>query len=113
MIVFLSVDEFKVRIKNDEFIEWEEVYKGGFYGTLRFEIDKIWKEGKIPVFDVDVVGGLKIKKIYGNNLLAVFVRPPSIEELYKRLTARNSETPETFKARTAKSEQELSFFMCF
>lgn len=110
---FLSVEEFQQHIKNDDFIEWEEVYNGGYYGTLRFEIDTIWKEGKIPVFDVDVVGGLKIKKIFGNNLLAIFVRPPSVEELHKRLTARNSETPESFKARTAKSEHELSFAFSF
>lgn len=106
---FISVDEFKKRIDNDEFVEWEEVYTNGFYGTLKSEIDSIWSEGKIPVFDVDVEGGIKIKSIYGEQLLAVFVRPPSIEELHKRLIARNSETPESFKARIAKSEHELTY----
>ncbi len=106
---FISVDEFKRRIDNDEFVEWEEVYTNGFYGTLKSEIDSIWSVGKIPVFDVDVEGGIKIKSIFGEQLLAVFVRPPSIEELHKRLIARNSETPESFKARIAKSEHELTY----
>ena len=106
---FISVEEFKKRIDNDEFVEWEEVYTNGFYGTLKSEIDSIWAEGKIPVFDVDVEGGIKIKSIFGEQLLAVFVRPPSIEELHKRLIARNSETPESFKARIAKSEHELTY----
>lgn len=106
---FITVDEFKRRIANDEFVEWEEVYTNGYYGTLKSEIESIWAEGKIPVFDVDVEGGLKIKSIFGEKLFAVFVRPPSIEELHKRLHARNSETPESFKARIAKSEHELTY----
>lgn len=110
---FLSVEEFKSKIETNAFAEWEEVYPGRFYGTLKEEINTIWQEGKIPVFDVDVVGGLKIKAIYGKQLLAVFVRPPSVEELHKRLQARNSETTESFKTRIAKSEQELSFAFQF
>ena len=110
---FISVDEFKSRIEKDEFVEWEQVYPGGYYGTLKKEIEKVWSEGKIPVFDVDVEGGLKIKSIYGESLLAVFVRPPSVEELHKRLQARNSETPESYKTRIAKSEHELSFAFQF
>lgn len=106
---FLSIDEFKKRIANDEFIEWEEVYPNGFYGTLKSEVESIWSAGKTPVFDVDVEGGLKIKSIFGNQLLAVFVSPPSVEELHKRLIARNSETPESYKLRIQKSEYELSF----
>jgi guanylate kinase len=106
---FISVDEFKNRIAHNEFVEWEEVYKDRFYGTLHSEIERIWKENKIVVFDVDVEGGLKIKKIYGDVVLAVFVMPPNIDELHKRLTTRNSETPESFRARTEKSEHELSY----
>lgn len=106
---FISVEEFKKRIDNDEFVEWEEVYEGGFYGTLKSEIEKIWSSGKIPVFDVDVEGGLKIKSIYNDALLAVFVRPPSLEDLRRRLTARNSETPESYKARILKAEHELTY----
>lgn len=110
---FISVEEFEAKIKNDEFVEWEQVYAGGYYGTLKAEIESIWAEGKIPVFDVDVVGGLKIKSIFGDRLLAVFVRPPSVEELHKRLHARNSETPESFKARIEKSEHELTYAFRF
>lgn len=110
---FITVDEFRDRIKKNEFIEWEEVYEGGYYGTLRSEIDAIWAEGKIPVFDVDVEGGIKIKETYGENLLAVFVRPPSVEELHKRLTARNTESPESFKVRTSKAEHELTYAFKF
>ena len=106
---FLTIDEFKKRIANDEFIEWEEVYTNGFYGTLKSEVESIWSAGKTPVFDVDVEGGLKIKSIFGDQLLAVFVSPPSVEELHKRLIARNSETPESYKLRIQKSEYELSF----
>jgi guanylate kinase len=110
---FMSADNFRQLIKEDAFVEWEQVYEGGYYGTLKSEIEKIWKMNKIPVFDVDVEGGLKIKKIYGPKLLAVFVRPPSVEELHKRLTARNSETPESFNARIEKSEHELSYAFRF
>lgn len=110
---FISVDEFRKRIKADEFVEWEEVYSGRFYGTLHSEINKIWENGKVPIFDVDVEGGLKIKNKFGDRLLAVFVRPPSLDELRKRLSARNSETSESYKARIEKSEQELSYAFHF
>lgn len=110
---FISVEEFRKRIDGDEFIEWEEVYTGRYYGTLNSEVNKIWENGKVPIFDVDVEGGLKIKEKFGSRLLAVFVRPPSIEELRKRLTARNSETPESFKARIEKSEHELAYAFRF
>ena len=110
---FITVDEFRKRIEGDEFIEWEEVYSGRYYGTLRSEINKIWENGKIPIFDVDVEGGLKIKNKFGDSLLAVFVRPPSLDELHKRLIARNSETPESYKARIEKSEQELAYAFRF
>ena len=110
---FISVEEFRKRIDADEFVEWEEVYTGRYYGTLLSEVNKIWENGKVPIFDVDVEGGLKIKEKFGSRLLAVFVRPPSIEELRKRLTARNSETPESFKARIEKSEHELAYAFRF
>ena len=110
---FLNIEDFRKRIDENRFIEWEEVYSGGYYGTLRSEIDKIWSLGKTPLFDVDVEGGLKIKKIFGDNLLAVFVCPPSVEELHKRLFARNSETPESFKTRITKSEHELTYSFRF
>lgn len=106
---FLSVDSFKEKIKQDEFIEWEEVYHNGFYGTLKSEVEKIWQQNKVAVFDVDVEGGVKIKKKFGGNLLAVFVKPPSAGDLHKRLHARETETPESLKARIAKSEHELTF----
>jgi len=110
---FLSVDDFKKKIKQDEFIEWEEVYKDRFYGTLISEIEKIWKEGKAVVFDVDVEGGLNIKKKFGDELLAVFVMPPSVDELHKRLHARETETPESLKMRVAKAEHELTYAFKF
>jgi guanylate kinase len=106
---FLTVDEFKRRIANNDFIEWEEVYHDRFYGTLRAEIDRIGQEGKVPVFDVDVEGGLKIKSIFGNRLLSVFVMPPSVEELHHRLHTRNSETAESYQARISKAEHELGY----
>lgn len=110
---FISVEEFEKRIANDEFVEWEQVYEGRYYGTLKKEIESIWNEAKIPVFDVDVEGGLKIKSIYGEKLLAVFVRPPSVDELHKRLHARNSETAESFRARIEKAEHELTYAFRF
>ena len=110
---FISVEEFKKRIANDEFVEWEEVYTDRFYGTLTSEIERIWSENKVAIFDVDVEGGLKIKKIFGQMLLSVFVMPPSVEALHQRLQSRNSETAESFKARIAKSEHELTYAFRF
>lgn len=110
---FISVDEFKRRIDAGEFVEWEEVYKDRFYGTLRSEVDRLWRENKVVVFDVDVEGGLQLKKTFGELLLAVFVMPPSVEALHQRLTARQSETPESLKARVAKAEHELTYAFRF
>ena len=106
---FLPVNEFEEKIKQDEFVEWEEVYNNGFYGTLKSEVEKIWQQNKVAVFDVDVEGGLKIKEKFGERLLAVFVMPPSVDDLQKRLHDRETETPETLKARIAKSKHELTF----
>jgi len=106
---FISVEEFKSKINNGEFLEWEEVYENGFYGTLTSEIDRINALGKVALFDVDVVGGLNIKSKFGSNLLDVFVRPPSPDDLRKRLVARATETPESLERRIGKAAQELSF----
>ncbi len=105
---FMSLKEFKQHIKDDDFLEWEEVYRDNFYGTLKKEVERIWALGKHVVFDIDVVGGLDIKKIYPENTLAVFVKPPSIEELKIRLKKRKTETPEKISMRVAKASIELA-----
>jgi len=110
---FLTVDEFVRKIRNDEFVEWEEVYPDRFYGTLKTEIERIWTKGQIAVFDVDVEGGLKIKEIFGEQLLSVFVMPPSVDELRRRLHTRNSETAESYMARIDKAEMELTYAFHF
>lgn len=106
---FLSADEFRSRIQNNEFLEWEEVYPGTFYGTLKSEIDRISALGKNILFDVDVVGGVNIKKMYDKRALSMFIQPPSIEELEKRLVGRGTDSAEKIKERVAKAEYELSF----
>jgi guanylate kinase len=106
---FLSAEEFKQRIANDEFLEYEEVYENRFYGTLKAPIEKQLEEGVNVVFDVDVVGGCNIKKYYGDRALSVFIQPPSIEELRKRLVGRATDAPEVIESRIAKAEFELGF----
>lgn len=106
---FLSNDDFTQKINNNEFLEWEEVYAGICYGTLKSEVERLRELGKNVIFDVDVVGGLNIKKFYGKDALAVFVQPPSVEELKKRLTNRSTESEEKIQMRVAKAEHELSF----
>jgi guanylate kinase len=106
---FLSADEFKAKIQNDEFLEWEEVYSDKFYGTLKSEVERIRNKGNNVIFDVDVVGGCNIKEYYGNDALSVFVQPPSIEELEKRLNARSTDSEEVIKTRVKKAKYELSF----
>ena len=110
---FLSVEEFKNKIESEEFLEWEEVYPGCFYGTLKSEVDRICKNGQNILFDVDVVGGGNIKKYYGAKALAVFIQPPSIQELEKRLLARSTDHIEVIKERIAKAEQELTYIHLF
>lgn len=105
---FLSLEDFKKKIKNDEFLEWEEVYRDNFYGTLKSEIERIWAKGKNVIFDIDVVGGLDIKQIYPEKTLAVFVKPPSIEELKIRLKKRKTETEDKINMRVAKASIELA-----
>ncbi len=106
---FLSVDEFKKHIKNDDFVEWEEVYENQFYGTLKSEIEKLRNEGKNIVFDVDVKGGINIKRLYGDDALSIFIKPPSIEELEKRLRNRNTDSEESIEKRVKKASYELQF----
>jgi len=106
---FLNTDVFKEKIKNNEFVEWEEVYENTFYGTLKSEIERLLKEGKNIIFDIDVEGGLNLKKLYTDNSLAIFVKPPSIEELKKRLEKRKTETKETINKRIEKADKELQY----
>jgi len=106
---FMSLKNFQKQIEKDNFIEWEEVYTNNFYGTLKKEIDRIWKLGKHVIFDIDVVGGLNIKKKFPKNTLAVFVQPPSIEEMERRLRNRKTDSEEKIKERVAKAEKELKF----
>lgn len=105
---FISLKEFKNHIKNDDFLEWEEVYRDNFYGTLKSEIDRIWALKKHVIFDIDVVGGLRIKKKYPEETLAVFVKPPSVDELKIRLKKRKTETEEKINMRIAKASVELA-----
>ena len=105
---FLGIDGFKKAIENGEFIEWEEVYTNNFYGTLKKQIETIWANGKTVVFDVDVIGGLNLKKIFGKNALAIFVQPPSYEELESRLRHRSTETEDKIQQRMKKAREELS-----
>lgn len=104
---FLSTEEFKQKIDNQEFAEWEEVYAGSFYGTLKSEISRIWAKGKSVIFDIDVDGGINLKKLYPDNSLSVFIMPPSVDELEKRLRARNTESEEKLQMRVEKAENEL------
>lgn len=106
---FIAPDEFRRRIYNNEFLEWEEVYKDHFYGTLRSEVERILENGHHVIFDVDVKGGLNIKKHYGEKALAVFVMPPGIGHLEERLRGRLTETEESIKKRLSKAEHELTF----
>ncbi len=106
---FLSTEEFQSRISKDDFLEWEEVYKGCFYGTLKSEVDRITEKGNNVIFDVDVVGGLNIKKFYENKALAVFIQPPSVEELENRLRGRSTDSEEVIRNRVDKFIYELSY----
>jgi guanylate kinase len=110
---FLSEEEFRNKIANDEFLEWEEVYNGTFYGTLKSEVERICMNGKNVIFDVDVVGGCNIKKFYGDQALGVFIKPPSIAELRNRLILRSTDTMEVIEKRVAKAEYELTFASLF
>lgn len=105
---FLSFQDFKTKIKNDEFLEWEEVYRDNFYGTLKSEVERIWALGKHVIFDIDVSGGLRIKRKFPEETLAIFVKPPSIDELKIRLKKRQTESADKINMRIAKASAELA-----
>lgn len=106
---FLSVEDFKEKIDNNEFVEWEEVYANRFYGTLKSELERIWAKGKHVIFDVDVVGGVNIKKQYSKNSLSIFVMPPNVDELAKRLNLRSTDSSEDIEVRLNKAKEELAY----
>ena len=106
---FIAVDDFKRHIANDDFVEWEEVYRNNFYGTLKSEINRIWSENKNVIFDIDVRGGLRIKKKFPINTLAIFVQPPSVEEMETRLRNRKTDSEEKIIERIQKAEREFKF----
>lgn len=106
---FLSLEDFKNKIEKEEFLEWEEVYKDNFYGTLKSEVERIWAANKVVIFDVDVIGGLNLKEKLGEQALAIFVAPPTVDTLEKRLRYRSTETEEKIQTRLGKAKYELSF----
>lgn len=106
---FFSPEEFKSKVANNEFLEWEEVYPGCCYGTLKSEVERIWAKGNTVVFDVDVIGGLNIKKIFGEQALSIFIEAPSIEILRKRLVGRGTDSMDKIEQRVAKAEYEMTF----
>lgn len=106
---FFSQEEFKKRIAGGEFLEWEEVYPGCFYGTLQKEVERIWAEGKTVLFDVDVKGGVNLKQKFGSQALSIFIQPPSIAVLQERLLGRATDSPEKIEERVNKAEYEMSF----
>jgi len=106
---FLSPEEFKAKIDADEFLEWEEVYEGRYYGTLRSEVNRIWAKGKQVIFDIDVVGGVNLKKQFGDRALSVFIKAPSVKVLKERLIARSTEDEANLKMRLDKAEKEMTY----
>lgn len=106
---FLSIDEFKKRIAEDKFLEWEEVYADNFYGTLKEEINRIWAKGRCVIFDVDVIGGLNLKKYFGANALSIFVMAPDIKSLEERLRSRSTESEESLQRRLTKASKEIAY----
>ena len=105
---FLSGDEFRERVERGEFVEWEEVYAGTCYGTLRSEMDRIWQKGNVIVFDVDVMGGINLKRLFADDACSIFIMPPSIEELERRLRGRGTDSEEVIRKRISKADFELS-----
>jgi guanylate kinase len=106
---FISEPEFREKIHNKEFLEWEMVYEGKYYGTLKSDIERIWKENKVPVLDIDVQGAIHVQQQYPVNTIAIFIQPPSTEELKRRLKLRGSETDQSLQARLNKSGYEMTF----
>ncbi len=105
---FLSQEEFRQAIDEDKFVEWEEVYTGTCYGTLRSELERIWSKGHTIIFDVDVKGGINLKRLFGDKALSIFIMPPSVEELRNRLIGRGTDSPETIEKRVGKAQQEIA-----
>ena len=105
---FLSQEEFRQKVANDEFVEWEEVYNGTCYGTLKSEMQRIWQKGNVIIFDVDVMGGINLKRIFSQSACSVFIMPPSVEVLRERLIGRGTDSMETIEKRVAKADFELS-----
>ena len=105
---FLTNEEFRQRVERDEFVEWEEVYEGTCYGTLKSEVERIWSKGNVIIFDVDVMGGINLKRLFGEDACSMFIMPPSIEELERRLRGRGTDSEEVIQKRIAKAEFELS-----
>lgn len=106
---FLSVEDFRSRIEADKFVEYEQVYEGRYYGTLKSEVQRIWDKGHVIIFDVDVKGGVNLKKYFGDKALSVFIQAPSVEELHRRLIARGTDTPEAIAERVAKAAEEMTY----
>lgn len=106
---FLTPEEFRQKITEDAFVEFEEVYTDKYYGTLKSEVEKIWEQGKVVIFDVDVKGGISLKKYFGDQAMSVFIEPPSVEELERRLILRNTDDAETIRTRVEKAEEEISY----
>ena len=106
---FLSVEDFKSRIQNGDFVEYEQVYEGRFYGTLKSEVERIWAKGHVIVFDVDVKGGVSLKKYFGNSALSVFIQAPSVEELRRRLVFRATDSADAIEERVAKAAEEMTY----
>jgi guanylate kinase len=106
---FMSVEDFKEKIQNNAFVEWEMVYEGKYYGTLKSEIHRIWKEEKVPLLDIDVQGAVHVQQEHREQSLSIFIEPPSVDELKKRLSSRGTETPESLTTRVNKATYELSF----
>ncbi len=106
---FLSTEEFRKLIAEDKFVEFEEVYAGSYYGTLRSEVERIWAKGHTIIFDIDVQGGVNLKRIFGEQALAIFIQAPSVEELRKRLVSRATDTDEAIERRVAKAASEIEF----
>jgi guanylate kinase len=106
---FISGEDFKLKIQQNEFIEWEMVYEGKYYGTLKSELQRIWEMGKVPVLDIDVKGAIHVQQQFDNNTLSLFIEPPSVDELKRRLQSRGTETEESLTARVNKASYELSF----
>jgi guanylate kinase len=106
---FITAETFKQKIEEQAFVEWEMVYEGKYYGTLKSELHRIWAEGKVPILDIDVKGAIHIQEQFPGHVLSLFIQPPSVEELRRRLEARGTETPESLEARISKASYELSF----